>query len=72
MSNYISIDSQWGALTFDLDQPLLFKNQTFATKADARAELATLDERSFPLLRQASSGEWAILVHCQERLSESR
>ena len=72
MAQYISVSSRWGDFAFDLDQPLLFKDRLFPTYEQACVELATLDERCYPLLRQADSGEWAILVHCQERLNEQK
>ena len=67
MAEYVSVATPWGDLTFDLDEPLLFKGQVFNTYEEAHAELVTLDARSFPRLRQTSEGKWAILVHSQKR-----
>ncbi len=65
MANLITVPTRVGERTFDLDQPILWQNQTFTT-AEAQAELARLDERSYPIVRQVAKGRWEILVHCQE------
>lgn len=70
MAQYISVPTQWGNLTFDLDRPRVFKDRVFRTESEAHAELATLDERCYPLLRRTDAGEWVILVHSQERRDE--
>lgn len=63
MAHYISIKSQYGNLTFDLDRPIVFQDTTFPTRERAIKEWRTLDGRSFPVLQLASNGEWIILVH---------
>ena len=63
MAHYISIESQYGNLTFDPDRPLVFQDTTFPPRERALKEWRPLDERSFPILQPASNGEWIILVH---------
>ena len=67
MPQYISVSTRDGTRMFDLDDPILFMSTTFPTYEEACTKLATLDERCFPLLREASDGGWAILVHSQKQ-----